>query len=186
MRQAGLETALLPATDDPLRTFVATSAGTFGFQEWFVTRGHADDVDAMLYEGADAARAAPGVIDALLAADAIVLAPSNPYTSIHPILAVATIHATLEERRAPVIAVSPLIGGLAVRGPLDRMLTRMAGGTTPAHVAACYQGLIDGLVIDHADAPASAEVPLHVTDTLITGREPARRLAETVLEVASA
>jgi LPPG:FO 2-phospho-L-lactate transferase len=185
MRQAGLETVLLPATDDPLRTFVATPAGTLGFQEWFVTRRHTDDVDAMFYEGADEARAAPGVIDALLAADAIVLAPSNPYTSIHPILAVATVHATLEERRALVIAVSPLIGGLAVKGPLDRMLTRLAGGTTPAHVAACYHGLIDGLVIDHADAPASAMVPLHVTDTLITGREAARRLAETVLEVAS-
>jgi LPPG:FO 2-phospho-L-lactate transferase len=186
LRQAGLETLLLPATDDPLRTFVVTPAGTFAFQEWFVARRHADDVDAMLYEGADGARAAPGVIDALLAADAIVLAPSNPYTSIHPIHAVATIHNALEERRAPVIAVSPLIGGLAVKGPLDRMLARMAGGTTPAHVAACYPGLIDGLVINHADAPASAQVPLHVTDTLMTGREAARRLAEDVLEVASA
>lgn len=186
VRQAGLETALLPATDDPLRTFVHTPAGTFAFQEWFVARRHADDVDAMLYEGADGARAAPGVVDALLAADAIVIAPSNPYTSIHPIDAVAPIHAALEERRAPAIAVSPLIGGLAVKGPLDRMLARMAGGTTPAHIAACYHGLLDGLVIDQADAPATAEVAVHVTETLMTDRDAARRLADDVLRVAAA
>jgi LPPG:FO 2-phospho-L-lactate transferase len=186
MRHAGLETVLLPATDDSLRTFVETPAGTFAFQEWFVARRHADDVDAMLYGGADGARAAPGVVDALHAADAIVIAPSNPYTSIHPILAVATIHAAVAERHAPVIAVSPLIGGRAVKGPLDRMLARMAGGTTPAHVAASYHGLIDGLVIDHADAPATADVAVHVTRTLMTDRDAARGLADDVLRIASA
>lgn len=186
VRQAGLDTVLLPATDDVLRTFVETSAGTFAFQEWFVARHHADDVDVMLYEGADGARAAPGVVAALHAADAIVIAPSNPYTSIHPILAVTTIRTALEDRHAPVIAVSPLIGGRAVKGPLDRMLARLAGGTTPTHVAACYHGLIDGLVIDHADARAAAEVEVHVTETLMTDRDAARRLAAHVLGVASA
>lgn len=186
MRHAGLETVLLPATDDPLRTFVETPAGIFPFQEWFVARRHADEVDAMLYEGAESAQAAPGVIDALRTADAIVIAPSNPYTSIHPIHAVAAIHSGLEERRAPVIAVSPLIAGRAVKGPLDRMLARMAGGTTPADVAACYHGLIDGLVIDHADAPATAEVAVHVAATLMTDPDAARRLADDVLRIASA
>ena len=98
----------------------------------------------------------PGVLEAIRDADAIVLAPSNPYVSLGPILAVAAIREAVEARGARCVAVSPLIGGRAVKGPLDRMLTRMAGGTTPAHVAGCYQGLIDALVIDGADAPAEA------------------------------
>ncbi len=97
---------------------------------------------------------APGVLEAIEAADAIVIAPSNPYVSIGPIVAVDEIRAALEARRAPCIAVSPLIGGRAVKGPADRMLARLAGGTGPAAVAGCYSGLIDALVIDEADAPA--------------------------------
>ena len=182
---AGLATRILPATDDALRTFVVTPAGTFAFQEWFVARRHEDEVDAMVYEGADAARVGPGVLDAIEVADVVVVAPSNPYTSIHPILAVAAVREALASRRARSIAVSPLIGGSAVKGPLDRMLTRMAGGTSPADVARCYAGLIDALVIDRSDAPAEADVPLVAADTLMTDREAARRLAETVLEAAA-
>jgi LPPG:FO 2-phospho-L-lactate transferase len=80
------------------------------------------------------------------------------------------------------IAVSPLVGGRAVKGPLDRMLIRMAGGTSPQHVAGCYPGLVDALVIDRADAPAEAEVPLVIAETLMTDRDAASRLAEVVLE----
>ncbi len=183
-RAAGLETRLLPATDDRLRTHLVTPAGTFAFQEWFVARRHEDEVDALIYEGADMSQPAPGVLDAIAAADAIVIAPSNPFVSIHPILAVPGIRWALEARTVPSVAVSPLIGGLAVRGPLDRMMQRLVGGTTPAHVTKCYKDLLDTLVIDSADAPADADVPLVVTDTLITDREAARRLAETTLEVA--
>ena len=179
---AGLETRLLPATNDTLRTHLVTPSGTFAFQEWFVARRHEDEVDALRYEGAETARAAPGVIEAITAADAIVIAPSNPYVSIHPILAVAEIRAALKVRTARSLAVSPLIGGLAVRGPLDRMLQRLAGGTTPAHVTHCYKGLIDVLVIDRADMPAEADVTLVATDTLMSDREAARRLAQTTLE----
>jgi LPPG:FO 2-phospho-L-lactate transferase len=177
---AGLATLLLPATDDPLRTSVVTPGGTFPFQEWFVARRHEDEVDAMVFAGADA-RAAPGVLEAIRDADAVVVAPSNPYTSIHPILAVDGIREAIVARRERTVAVSPLVGGRAVKGPLDRMLTRMAGGTSPAHLARCYEGLIGALVIDRADAPAEAEVPLVVTDTLMTDRDAGRRLAEIVL-----
>jgi len=183
--RAGLATRLLPATDDPLRTFVVTPAGTFAFQEWFVTRRHEDDVDAMRYDGAGTARPADGVLDALSSADAIVIAPSNPYTSIHPILAVEAIREAVVARRARCVAVSPLIAGRAVKGPLDRMLARMAGGTSPAHVTDCYKGLIDALVIDRSDAPADAAVPVVVADTLMTDPVAARRLAKTVLEAAA-
>ena len=182
--RASLTTRILPATDDRLRTYVHTAAGSFPFQEWFVGRRHEDDVDRVTYEGADEARAAPGVLEAIADADAIVLAPSNPYLSIGPILAVREIHAALESRRVRCVAVSPLVGGKAVSGPLDRMLSRMAGGTTPSHVAGCYSGLIDALVIDESDASAEAPVELVVTRALMRDRESARRLAERALEVA--
>ena len=178
----GLASALLPATDDPLRTSVVTPGGTFPFQEWFVARRHADEVDAMVFAGADTARPAPGVLEAIRDADAVVVAPSNPYTSIHPILAIDRIREAVAGSRARTVAVSPLVGGRAVKGPLDRMLTRMAGGTSPAHVTDCYEGLIGALVVDRADAPAEADVPLVVTNTLMTDRDAARKLAEIVLE----
>jgi LPPG:FO 2-phospho-L-lactate transferase len=183
LERSGVGCTLLPATDDPLRTFLETPAGTFPFQEWFVARGHRDRVDAVHYAGAPAARPAPGVVEAIDAADLLVLAPSNPYVSIGPILAVAAIRAAVERRRVPCVAVSPLIGGRAVKGPADRMLARMAGGTSPAHVASCYPGLIDVLVIDEADA--SAELPdgvdVVVTRTLMSDDRARRRLATAVL-----
>jgi len=182
--RASLSTRIIPATEDRLRTYIRTAAGSFSFQEWFVGRKHEDDVDGVTYEGAAAARPAPGVLEALGDADAIVLAPSNPYLSIGPILAVRGIREALESRRARSVAVSPLIGGKAVSGPLDRMLSRMAGGTTPGHVTDCYLGLIDALVIDESDAPADGSVELVVTKTLMHDRESASRLAETALEAA--
>ena len=182
---AGLATSIVPATDDDLRTHLVTPAGTFSFQEWFVGRGHRDAVDDVVYQGAAAARPAPGALDALAAADAVVVAPSNPYVSIGPILAVDALRTAVAGRSVRCVAVSPLIGGVAVRGPLDRMLQRMAGGTTPAHVADRYRGLIDALVIDEADAPAAADVELVVTSTLMLDRDAGCRLAETVIGVAT-
>jgi LPPG:FO 2-phospho-L-lactate transferase len=181
-----LATSLVPATDDPVRTHVVTPAGTFPFQEWFVGRRHEDDVEGVEYRGAEDATAAPGVLDAIAGADAILFAPSNPYLSIGPIVAVAGIRAAIGGRSARCVAVSPLIGGDAVTGPLGRMLTRMAGGTTPGHVSRCHEGLIDSLVIDETDAPADAEVELVVTRTLMTDSESERKLAEAVLEAACA
>jgi LPPG:FO 2-phospho-L-lactate transferase len=182
--RVGLTSRILPATDDRLRTTVVTPAGTFPFQEWYVGRGHRDDVDDVEYEGAERARAAPGVLEALEAADAIVLAPSNPYLSIGPILAVRSIRQAIERRTTRCVAVSPLVGGAAVTGPAGRMLSRMAGGATPGHLAGCYPGLIDALVIDETDAPAESTVELVATQTLMRDRESARRLAEVVLEAA--
>jgi LPPG:FO 2-phospho-L-lactate transferase len=184
--RVGLATRILPATDDSLRTHVLTPAGTFSFQEWFVGRWHRDEVDDVVFAGSDSARPAPGVLAALESADAVVIAPSNPYVSIAPIMAVAEIRAMLERRRTRCVAVSPIVGGAAVKGPVDRMLARMAGGTTPAHVAGCYEGLVDVLVIDEADAPAEAEVELVVTRTLMRDLGASCRLAEVVLEAACA
>jgi len=184
----GLAAVILPSTDDPLRTFVETPAGTFPFQTWFVARGHRDEVDAVHYAGAPEAKAAPGVLEAIHEADVVLLAPSNPYVSIGPILAVPAIRAALERRQVPCVAVSPLIGGRAVKGPADRMLARMAGGTAPANVALCYEGIVDALVIDEADAPAELPVGIRavVTQTLMHDLDAARRLAAAAIEAAGA
>jgi len=183
-RTAGLETRLLPASDDRIRTHLVTPAGTFAFQEWFVGRRHEDEVDALRYHGADVSRPAPGVVDAIEDADAIVIAPSNPFVSIHPILAVPGIREAIERRQVRCVAVSPLIGGRAVRGPLARMMQRLLGGTTPSFVTLCYKDLLDVLVIDRADEAAETEGAVVVTDTLMGDREDARRLAQTTLEAA--
>ncbi|HUG65644.1 MAG TPA: 2-phospho-L-lactate transferase [Gaiellaceae bacterium] len=184
--RAGVGARIIPATDDRLRTQVVTPAGRFAFQEWFVGRRHADDVDAVEVQGADQACAAQGVLEALESAEAILLAPSNPFLSIGPILAVAAIREAIEHRSVRCVAVSPLVGGAAVTGPLARMLTRMAGGTTPTHVTDRYKGLIDALVIDEPDSPAAEDVDLVVARTLMPDRESEIRLAEVVLEVACA
>jgi LPPG:FO 2-phospho-L-lactate transferase len=186
VERAEVSARLLPATDDRLRTEVVTAAGTLPFQEWYVARRHEDEVDGVEYQGAESAAPAPGVLDAFAGADAILLAPSNPYLSIGPILAVRAIREAIERRSARCVAVSPLVGGKAVTGPLDRMLSRMAGGTTPAHITDRYKGLIDALVVDEADVPAQASVELVVTRTRMRDRDAERRLAEVALEAACA
>jgi LPPG:FO 2-phospho-L-lactate transferase len=184
-----VDVTLLPATDEPLRTWVDTPAGSFPFQEWFVARRHEDEVDRVRFEGEVDATPAPGVLAALEGAELIVIAPSNPFISIWPILAVAEIRAALERRGVPCVAVSPIVGGRALKGPADRMLDRLAGGTSPRRVATCYQGLIDALVIDHADAEGAGEVEAGgircvVTGTVMRDDASRRALAEAVLATA--
>jgi LPPG:FO 2-phospho-L-lactate transferase len=184
---AGIEATLLPATDDVLRTWLETPNGSYSFQQWFVARAHRDPVDRVRFEGAAGARPAAGVLEALHEADAILIAPSNPYVSIGPILAVERIRRALERRRVPCIAVSPLIGGRAVKGPAADMLQRLQGGTAPTHVTACYEGLIDVLVFDeedavHAGAVEAGGVRPVIARTLMSDADTRRRLAEAVLD----
>jgi LPPG:FO 2-phospho-L-lactate transferase len=182
----GLELALLPASDDRLRTRIRTPAGEFEFQEWFVARGHRDRADEVVYDGAAEATPAPGVLEALEAAELIAIAPSNPFVSIRPILAVDEIRTAVARRRERVVAVSPLIGGRAVKGPADAMFTSLAGGTGAGQVTDCYKGLIGALVLDEADADDAESVaergvrPL-VTRTLMSEPDARQALVETVL-----
>ena len=113
----------------------------------------------------------------------MLIGPSNPYVSVGPILAVAEIRAAIASRRVPCVAVSPLVGGRAVKGPADRMLARLAGGTTPAHVASVYAGLIDALVVDENDDVSDLDVQPIVTRTLMQDGESRRRVAEAALSV---
>ena len=185
-RALGIAARILPATDDRLRTWVQTDEGELPFQEWFVHRRHEPEVHGVRFEGAEGARAAQGVLDALAEADLIVIGPSNPFVSIGPVLAVQEIWEAIANRRVPSVAVSPLIGGKAVKGPADRMLNRLKGGTTPLQVTDCYKGLIDALVYDEADGEVELDVRPIVTKTLMTDAAARRRLAEAALEAAAA
>lgn len=188
-RSFGVEATLRPATDDRLRTWISTPSGEFSFQQWFVARGHRDEVDELRFDGAQQAAPAPGVLESIRSAELLLIAPSNPYVSIAPILAVGAVRDALAERRVPCVAVSPLIGGRAVKGPADRMLARLAGGTAPRHVAGCYGGLIDALVVDEADSATLdglGAVRAVVTRTLMSDPDARRRLAEAALGVVHA
>jgi LPPG:FO 2-phospho-L-lactate transferase len=148
----GVTTTLLPASDDPVRTFLTTPAGELDFQTWFVGRRHADEVLGLRYEGAESARPAPGVLEAIGAAGTVFLAPSNPFVSIRPILAVPGIRESLEGKR--VVAVSPLVGGKALRGPLGEMMASLGHVPGVRGIAALYNGLATDVLVDPADADA--------------------------------
>ena len=146
----GVETRLLPASDERVRTIVATEAGELEFQSWFVGRGHADPVLGVRFDGADATSPAPGVLDALAAADHVLIAPSNPFVSIDPILAVPGIRAAVAARRSDAVAVSPIVGGRALRGPLAEMLSGLGHEPSAVGVARLYAKLVSTFVLDPA------------------------------------
>jgi LPPG:FO 2-phospho-L-lactate transferase len=151
----GVGVRLLPATDDRLRTKIGTADGELDFQEWFVARGHGDTVTGVRYEGAEAATPAPGVLEAVEAAELVVIAPSNPFVSILPILAVPGMCEAVAAKR--VAAISPLVGGKAFRGPLAEMLISLGHEASPAGTAEVYGDLVDVLVVAPGDSgPAGA------------------------------
>jgi LPPG:FO 2-phospho-L-lactate transferase len=145
----GVRVRLLPATDDRLRTKMMTAEGELDFQEWFVARGHRDRVESVRYEEAEDAAPAPGVLEAIRDAELLVIAPSNPFVSIQPILAVPGIRAAVAAKR--VAAISPLAGGKAFRGPLVGMLESLGYEPTSAGVAQVYGDLVDVFVVAPGD-----------------------------------
>jgi LPPG:FO 2-phospho-L-lactate transferase len=150
---------VLPMSNDPVRTIVHTrGGGKLAFQEYFVRRRARDAVARFSYRGLAHARPAPGVLEAIRRADALLLAPSNPFTSIRPILGVRGILRALRDRRVPLVAVSPVAGGRAVRGPLGRMLRAAGHPVSPLGIAQVYHGLLDGMVIDSTDARVRREL----------------------------
>jgi LPPG:FO 2-phospho-L-lactate transferase len=172
---------LLPATDDRLRTKLTTSAGELDFQDWFVRRGHRDDVLALRYEGAESARPAPGILEAVAGAQVVFVAPSNPFVSIFPILAVPGIREALATKR--VVALSPLVGGKALRGPLESMMASLGHEPGVAGIAALYADLDAELVVDPVDAqelPRAVACPIVMVDADVRA-EVGRAVLEAVL-----
>jgi LPPG:FO 2-phospho-L-lactate transferase len=182
-RSFGLEAEVLPVTDDPLRTSVRIEDGWVSFQEYFVGRGHRDEVLELRFEGSDEARPAPGVVESIDTSDRVVIGPSNPPLSIWPVLAVEAVRDAVK-RHPNVAAVSPLIGGRTVKGPADRVMASLGLPPGNAGVAVAYEGLIDRLVIDTTDGDDAASIPgieVTVTNTLIADTEAASRLAAELL-----
>jgi LPPG:FO 2-phospho-L-lactate transferase len=171
---------LLPATDEPLRTKIQTRDGELDFQEWFVARAHRDEVTGLRYNGAEAARPAPGVLEAIEAAELVLIAPSNPFVSIGPILAVPGIREALAARR--VAAVSPLVGGQAFRGPLAEMMASLGHEPSAAGVAALYGDLLDVFVVAPGDQGPVGAVECEI-DMVAPDRraEVGRKLLEALL-----
>jgi LPPG:FO 2-phospho-L-lactate transferase len=177
---------LLPMTNDRVRTLVDTDVGRLPFQVYFVQRRQQDTVLGGIFEGADAANVTPEVTRAIDDADAIIICPSNPIVSIGPILAVPLLRDLLDESPAPKIAVSPIVGGKALRGPADKMLTSLGHESSALGVARLYQGLAQGFVIDEVDAalqPAIEALNMRVliTQTVMQTDADRARLAADVL-----
>jgi LPPG:FO 2-phospho-L-lactate transferase len=179
-KRLGITAKILPVTDDPLRTMVGTAEGEWlRFQDYFVARRHRDVVTELRFDGAAAAKPAPGVLEAIADAEVVIIGPSNPPLSIWPILAVPGVREAVTERR--VVAVSPLIGGAAVKGPAAGVLRSLGFAAGSAGVVAAYGGLIDTLVVDNADAAdVVAGVEIVATDTRIATPQASIRLASSL------
>jgi len=183
----GVASRLLPMSDDRIRTRVRTPSGWLAFQEFFVRDRCQPDVVDVIYEGAREARPAPGVIAALREADAVLICPSNPVSSIGPILAVPGIRDALLETRARVAAISPIVRDAAVTGPAGKMMRAKGLAVSALGVAHAYDGLLDMLVIDRGDAALAAPlralgIDAVVADIVMTGRETEVELASVVLK----
>src|SRR5271169_5230160 len=188
-KRLGIHSRVLPMSDDRVLTLVDTPKGTLNFQEYFVRERHQVEVRAVRFEGAETAHPAPGVIESIQSAEAIILAPSNPVTSIGPILAVPDVREALRRTSAPVAAVSPIVGGEAVSGPAGVLMRRKGWPSTIAGVAQAYEDFLDLLVVDledHADADHLREGGLRVvsTNTVMKSLEDRLELAEFTLNAA--
>lgn len=189
-RAFGLTCRLLPMSDDPVRTIVTTDAGELSFQDYFVRRRWQDEVRSIRFQGAEDAQPAPGVIEAIVEAERVIMAPSNPLVSIGPILAVAGVRQALRDTSASVGAVSPIVGGRALKGPADRMLTSLGHEASAAGVARLYADFLDVLVLDREDSALASEVEASgvrpvVTDTIMRDEASRRALAEATLQALS-
>ncbi len=189
----GIRARIVPMSDDPVPTVVETEEGPLAFQHYFVRERCRPRVTGFRHEGAERARPCAAFLDALATPDlgAVVVCPSNPYISIDPILALPGVRDALAACRAPVVAVSPIVGGKAVKGPTAKMMAELGTAPGAAAVALHYAGLLDGLVLDEADraeadavAVAAGGVAVEVTNTIMTARADKQALARAVLAFA--
>jgi LPPG:FO 2-phospho-L-lactate transferase len=180
----GINARLLPMSDDSVATRVLTDEGELEFQQYFVKRRCAPEVREIRFVGAQHARPAPGVLEALSTAQAVLIAPSNPFLSVDPILAVPAIRRALLETRAPIVAVSPIVGGDAVKGPTAKIMRELGLEVSSEAIARHYGDLIDGLLIDVHDPPTALVISHARADTLMKTMEDRVRVAHAALDLA--
>lgn len=178
--------SVLPMTDDPVATIVTTDEGDLAFQRYFVERRCMPQVSAIRFEGVRTAVAAPGVLEAITdpATSIILIAPSNPYLSIDPILSVPGISEALKNSGAPVVAISPIIGGKAVKGPTAKLMAELGQSVSLSTIARHYEGLIDGLLIDAGDDASALGVASAATDIMMSSLADRARVAQAALALA--
>ncbi len=186
----GVQARILPMTDSRVETRVMTPVGELSFEEYFVQRWYQDPVESVRFAGAADAEPAPGVIESIRAASVVILAPSNPVTSIGPILAVPGIREALRETRAPVVAVSPIVGGAAVSGPAGALMAAQGYPVSLAGVAQAYHDFLDVLVADTRDAKEAEQLQqtgfrVHCAPTLMRTAQDKAELARAVLALVS-
>ncbi len=190
-KQLGVKSRILPMTDDKVRTIVDTDEGLFSFQEYFVKSRWQPTVRSLIYEGADEAEALPAAVRAIETADTIVIAPSNLYLSIDPILSMAEVKDALLNATAPIIAVTPIIGGEAVKGPAAKLMRELGAEPSATAVAEHYADFINGFVLDVRDAHLKDQIEdmglgVLVTDTLMHSDDDRARLGCEVVTFADA
>jgi LPPG:FO 2-phospho-L-lactate transferase len=186
----GVQARILPMCNARVETRVDTPIGELSFEEYFVQRWYQDPVNSVRFAGADKAEPAPGVVDAILSATVVLLAPSNPVTSIGPILAVPGITDALKQTRSPVAAISPIVGGKAVSGPAGILMAAQGLPVSIAGVAQAYRDFLDILVVDSTDAKAAEELQksglrVHCTKTIMSTADEKADLARQVLALFS-
>jgi LPPG:FO 2-phospho-L-lactate transferase len=186
-RALGVESVMLPMTDDPVSTVLETPEGWLEFQEYFVRRGQRDEVLAVELRGIEDAKPSAEVLAAISGADTIIFCPSNPVVSVGPILAVPGMREALTSSRAPKVAVSPIVGGRALKGPADKMLLSLGHEVSASGVAAMYSGLVDGMVVDSVDEEERAGIEdigmrVLVTNSVMRDARDRARLARETLE----
>jgi len=186
-RSLGVRSVVLPMSDEKVSTVLKTRAGLLEFQEYFVRRAQRDEVLGVELRGIEGARPTDAVLEALAAAEAIVFCPSNPVVSVGPILALPGMREALAASSAPKVAVSPIVGGRALKGPADRMLASLGHEVSAAGVAAMYVGLVDGMVVDRADEGERAGIEalgmkFLATDSVMRDAGDRARLAREVAE----
>ena len=186
-RLLGVKARLMPMSNDSVRTVVISGCVRMGFQEYFVKRRAMDEVTSVLFEGCGEARAAPGVIEAINSAERVVVCPSNPVLSINPILSIPGIRDALKSTMGYVVAVSPIVGGKAVKGPADRIMSSLGLEASAYGVARLYEDFLDHLIIDRVDAGLRTRIEdlgikASVTNTIMKDVENAVSLAAKVMD----
>ncbi|MEN3951615.1 2-phospho-L-lactate transferase [Iodidimonas sp. SYSU 1G8] len=183
----GIGPALVPMTDDEVATIIETDDGDLAFQHYFVRDRCQPEVRGIRFEGAEDAMPSPGLIAALKGPlDAIVICPSNPFLSVDPLLALPGIREALAGHEAPVIAVSPIVGGKAIKGPTAKLMGELGLDVTAASIVHHYRGLLDGFVLDSEDSDLAGRlsVSTYVTNTVMKTIEDRTGLARAVLDFA--